>query len=339
MESAIGAREQLQRNQPTVLIIRVLEACNAGCFMCSFKWSKDQYRFPISEAAQLAKSAAEIGIRVVRLTGGEPLLHEQIDEIISLFCRQDLLTSIITNGALLQEKSQLLANAGLTQVIVSLDGHREGHDRCRNSPGLFDAAVAGLRMVKREASHVKTRVNTVVGPHNFRLLPTIYDLLCEIGVESWSIIPLKDPNGAWKYVDRNQVESEYIRFREYVGRRPLVRILGYSLQWLGRNGTEINRYLEDLKVMTPRGRCQVVQTVRYYIPKEGKYYPCNCVPHRMSAMTLAQQWGPDSLSAAGLGAAGEWLRINGPGSCSGCEPVNAALGEGAIDLDADPLGF
>jgi hypothetical protein len=56
-------------------------------------------------------------------------------------------------------------------------------------------------------------------------------------------------------------------------------------------------------------------------------------------MELAQEWGPEALTAAGLGKVGDWLHENGPKYCMGCEPINAAFGEGSINIDDDPLGF
>jgi len=91
--------------------------------------------------------------------------------------------------------------------------------------------------------------------------------------------------------------------------------------------------------MTPRVPCQVVQNVRYYVPSEGTYFVCNCVPHRIGSIELAQKWGPNALTAEGLGEIGDWLHKNGPKYCNGCEPINAALGEGIINIDDDPLGF
>ena len=102
-------KKDFERN-PKFLIIRILEACDAGCFMCSFRWSKDAYRYPVEQATELAKNAADAGIRLVRLTGGEPLLHEHIEDLISCFARQGLLTSIITNGRALSVKANGLAS-------------------------------------------------------------------------------------------------------------------------------------------------------------------------------------------------------------------------------------
>jgi cytosylglucuronate decarboxylase len=307
--------------------------------MCSFRWSNNEYRYSPSEANSLAKTARESGIRVVRFTGGEPLLHDGIADVISAFSTEGLLTSLITNGAFLENRCDELVQAGLTQVIISLDGYDEDHDRFRATPGLFKAALMGVQAIQAKAPQIRIRVNTVVGPHNFRELPKIYDFLCSMRIESWSLIPLKGDDGAWKYVEKSDVEAAHALFVAHVSANETVRILGDGLNWMGRNAREIDEFFTRGKVMTPRVPCQVVQHLRYYIPGEGKYFVCNCIPHRVGAMELAQEWCTEALTNKGLGKVGNWLHENGPNSCMGCEPINAAFGEGRIDIEDDPLGF
>src|SRR5262249_7387001 len=167
-----------ERRGPRVLIVRVLEACDAGCFMCGFAWSNDAHRFTASEALCIAESARGSSLRIVRLTGGEPFLHEELPEIVSAFAGPGLLTSVITNGGLLKARLHEVVEAGISQVIVSLDSpDAKSHDRYRRTPGLLDRAVEGLRELRRVAPHVRTRVNTVAGPHNVEQLEEMYDLL------------------------------------------------------------------------------------------------------------------------------------------------------------------
>jgi cytosylglucuronate decarboxylase len=327
-------------DSPRMLIIRILEACDAGCFMCPFRHSTDAYRFPLPEAVAVAESALAKGIRLVRFTGGEPLLHEDIVAMVDAFARRGLLMSIITNGSRLAAKCHDLVAAGLSQVIISLDGYEEAHDRFRDHVGLFAAAIAGLRMVKIVAPHVQTRVNTVVGAHNISELVRVYDLLCDLAVDTWSIIPLKRSDGAWGYRGREEAIELHEQLVERVSTRPNgPKILGHGLQWIGRNEQERAEFFEARKIMTPRTPCGVVKLLRYYTPREDRYFVCNCVPHRTESHELSQPWGPAALTADGLGDAGRWLHENGPQKCLGCEPINAALGEGVIDLDADPFGF
>ena len=325
---------------PRVLVIRVLEACDAGCFMCSFAWSTDEYRFSAPQARAIALQAKGTSLRLVRFTGGEPLLHDRLPEIITSFSAAGLLTSVITNGGLLAARFEELSRAGLSQVIVSLDSSRaESHDRYRQSPGLFARAVNGLKAVQRLAPHVRTRVNTVAGPHNIDELQEMFDLLADLGIEAWSIIPLKAEDAAKNYRDPEKAIATYHRFVNYVSGRSGPRFVGHSRQWMGRTEAEVNAYVVGGRPMTPAGKCGVVDLMRYYTPGDDLVFPCNCVPHRSDGIAFGEPWSNQSLKHGANSAAVNWLRENGPTRCLGCEPANAALGEGLNDFDLDPFSF
>lgn len=303
--------------------------------MCEFARSRDAYRFALADVASVA-TAGNRSFRLVRFTGGEPLLHTELPALIAAFAEEGLLTSVITNGGRLLERRHELVDAGCRQIVVSLDSPRAAsHDRFRQTPGLFHRAVDGIRALVEEAPEVRVRVNTVAGPHNVGQLPEMFELLASLGVDDWSIIPLKAADGAFGYPHPERALVEYERFQEFVTDRPGPRLLGYSAQWMGRTTYEVQRYLSGGRPMTPSGPCRVVDLVRYFTPRTNESFPCNCVPHRSGGVDLGQPWSSDLDG----GAPAAWLRDNGPSTCRGCEPINAALGEGVLDLDADPFAF
>ena len=334
-----AAPEGSEDRQPSILIVRILQACDANCFMCSFRLSTDDFRWSPKDAARTARSAVKAGISHVRLTGGEPLLHADILHIVHTLADAGLRVSIISNGGLLDGMIDALVGHGLGQMIVSLDAPDTTHDKFRGSPGLFEAAVRGLRRAAALDGRPHLRVNTVAGPHNFDRLVAIYDLLTELGVDDWSIIPLKLPDGPWLYRRTARVEEAFEVFRAQISDRDGPRLLGDSAAWLGRDSDERARYLKGACVMTPRGSCSVPAKVRYYVPAERRMYFCNCVPHRVGAARDEQDWDPDAPDAWSFTPTAAWLEANGPSTCRGCEPVNAAFGEGRTDLSRDPFGF
>ncbi|GEM_PF-1473648 len=327
--------------EPRILIVRVLEACNAGCFMCNFAFSKDSYRFSQDDAQRLAIVIGNSKIKVVRLTGGEPLILPDLPDILSILKKENVLTSIITNGFYLPDRVSTLAGGILNQVIVSIDGSNSTkHDRYRKLPGLYSKICEGLQLLQHTSPSTIIRVNTVVGKHNLKDLKEIYDNLLKLGVRQWSIIPLKRNDSAWGELSVDELVHEFENFKQHVKENPgKLKFLGYSLNWAGRDGDEIRRNWKEKRPMTPRKSCSLVDLVRYYTPKEGVVFPCNCVPHRTDGAELATDWSQESVLSSGLRQPRTWLKKFGPSHCLGCEPINAALGEGAIDLHANPLGF
>ncbi len=327
-------------NGPRIAIIRLLEACNAGCFMCDFAWSRTPVKLTLAEALALVRPLSSGSVRAVRFTGGEPLLVPWLPELVDACRRAGLLVSTLSNGWHLAERGPELASAGLSQVVVSLDGSRApSHDRFRRTPGLFDRLIEGIRWFRAHAPAVRLRVNTVAGPHNVEQLPGIWALLEAEGVEQWSIIPLKRADGAWRSATEDRLLASMADLEALAssGRGP--HLMGFSARWAGRDEAELGNLTRGDRSFTPRGECRLVDAVRYVVPDEDRSYPCNCVPHRTQGRVLGEGLDADTFTSNGLRTARDWLRVHGPEGCTGCEPVNAALGEGLIDLDEDPLGF
>jgi cyclic pyranopterin phosphate synthase len=106
--------------------------------------------------------AAGLGVRTVRLTGGEPLLRRELPELVRQLVAIEGLdeVSLTTNGLLLAEQAAGLRAAGLARLNVSLDSlTQQGFERLARRPGL-DRVLAGLEAAKR-AGFAEIRINAV----------------------------------------------------------------------------------------------------------------------------------------------------------------------------------
>ena len=285
------------------------------------------------------------GVEPEALTaGGEPLLHDGITHMLEAIKHEGLRTSVISNGWHLEKKADDLAAAGLDQIILSIDGATaKSHDKFRRLDGLFDRIVSGITAVRRCRPDIIVRVNTVVGRHNISTLCELWDTMCRLEIDQWSLIPLKRSDGAWGGIDLDIVEGAILDLKAAVqssnGTSPKPRILGYGLDMFGRDRAERERLWHEGRNMTPAGPCHLVDLVRYYDPTMGLVYPCNCVPHRDEEEIHAEPLNASSFGGNDLQTARSWLRAHGHARCNGCEPVNAALGDQAMDLNNDPFGF
>lgn len=325
---------------PQILMVRVLEACNAGCFMCIFARSNDDFRFSITDAEDLAAFLMDSSYIMVRFTGGEPLLMDKIDQIIKVIKASDVKTSLITNGWHLKDKANTLLASGLDQVIVSLDGClSETHDKYRKSKGLFNKAIAGIREIRKLSNLTAIRVNTVVGPHNYAELLDIHSLLIDLEVNHWSIIPIKGKGNVWKNCDIASFEEFKCLFQKKIEACSSPKLIGESANWFGRTTIEQRRLFQQGIPFTPKDKCDLVNIVRYYSPRDGMVYPCNCIPHRVGSIQLGQPIKNGSLLPDGLQEIRAWLADNGPSFCTGCEPANVSLGECKVKIEDDLFAF
>jgi len=326
---------------PRLLFIRATEACNASCFMCDFAGNKTPHLITVKDAHQLVRELAGSLIRHVRLTGGEPLLLDEVAQIVSIFKDAGLAVSIITNGLLLERRWSDLVMAGLDQIIVSLDSSRpEVHDKLRNTEGLFQTALAGIVRIQSETPSTLIRVNTVVTEHNLKSLPDMFALLQELGIKQWSLIPCKPLANQFSENFESTLSFVRQRLKNQIAQSNVPHLMGNSLDLFGHNIQDFRRLVKQGRMKTPKPRCEVVEWIRFLDPKSRRVFPCNCVPHRgKGADKFSEPWSRNSWSEHALGPSRNWLRHNGPSQCTGCEPLNVALGEGCIDLNKDVFGF
>jgi len=135
------------------LRISVTDRCNYKCVYCRSGTNGAQFaEMPIADYLRMARIFVGLGITKVRLTGGEPLLRRGIVEMVSElgYMRtvdgDPLDIAITTNGHLLAEMAQALADAGLRRVTVSMDAVNEDEfARITRVPNGYDRVLAGIR--------------------------------------------------------------------------------------------------------------------------------------------------------------------------------------------------
>lgn len=158
------------------LRISVTDRCNFRCPYCmprdffgaEFPFLPREEILSFEEIHRLALVFGSLGVRKIRLTGGEPLLRADLPILVGLLSRvPDVEITLTTNGSLLVHQAQSLAEAGLSRVTVSLDSLDEEAFRAMNDvdmpvtrvlAGIEAAEVAGLRPIKINAV-IKRGVN------------------------------------------------------------------------------------------------------------------------------------------------------------------------------------
>lgn len=318
------------------LFIRLLEACNADCFMCGYALSRDRYRFGVSEFDQILPAALRAGVGFVRFTGGEPLLHREIIELVTMGSSMGLSMSVITNGAILPQRIEHLAKAGLSQVIVSIDGaSAHTHNQYRNTAKLFERGIAGLEAAR--GLNVRTRVNTVVGPYNFEEMPALQTLLTGLCVEQWELSAIKLERPI-VYPDPSRVRAICDPIYEA---SPAEKLIPMGKRFYGDSSEEQRLYFEQGITPRPSGpQCLLVGDVIYLDPKARRAFGCSLLPHRDALESFAgverraaDAWDFDTPE---LNAHIAHFRAAGPKFCTGCSTVAARYSDEAAKVGEMP---
>src|SRR5664280_1562793 len=139
------------------LRISITDRCNYRCVYCRSGTDGPQFpEMPIADYLRMARVFVGLGITKIRLTGGEPLLRKGLVEMVRDLGRMRTLEgnqldiAITTNGHLLAEMAQPLADAGLSRVTVSMDAVDAGEfARITRVPNGYDRVLAGIRAAQR----------------------------------------------------------------------------------------------------------------------------------------------------------------------------------------------
>lgn len=138
------------------LRVSVTDKCNLRCVYCmpveGLPWLKREEILSYEEIAEIVRTMAGMGLRRVRITGGEPLVRRDLPELVEMISAvpeiEDL--SLSTNAVLLERHAEALRSAGIQRLNVSLDSLQADRvDAISRRPGSFGKIMAGLDAAER----------------------------------------------------------------------------------------------------------------------------------------------------------------------------------------------
>jgi cyclic pyranopterin phosphate synthase len=181
------------------LRVSITDRCNFRCVYCMPKevFGRDHAfldrheLLSFEEIARVAGVFAGLGVRTVRITGGEPLVRRDVERLVELLAAiPELELALTTNGALLAPKAEALARAGLSRVTVSLDS-------------VDDAAFRALNDVEFPVERVLEGIDAAAAAG----LPVKVNAVVKRGVNDAGIVPL---------AERFRGSGHVLRFIEYM---------------------------------------------------------------------------------------------------------------------------
>ena len=149
------------------LRLSVTDRCNLRCRYCmpedEYTWLPRGDILTFDELSRLVDVFALVGVRKVRITGGEPLLRRELPELLRLIAAKAAICDLAmtTNGVMLATRARALRDAGLDRVTVSLDTLRPERFKKLSQRSGHAQVLEGLRAVT-EAGFVGTKIDTVV---------------------------------------------------------------------------------------------------------------------------------------------------------------------------------
>ncbi len=168
--------------------LQVTYRCNFQCAICDF-WKTVPARedeLTLDEVRVIGRKLNELGSLIVSLAGGEPLIREDLFEIIRILNAANHFPILITNGWYVNESvAKDIHSAGLQEISVSVDYRTPSrHDAQRGCPGSWDRAVRALELLNRYRPSRRNRVHmiTVLMDDNLDEIEGLIRLARDLGV-------------------------------------------------------------------------------------------------------------------------------------------------------------
>ncbi len=177
-----------RKRYPLVLMLEPLFRCNlacAGCGKIDYPDSILNQRLSLEDCLQ---AVDECGAPVVSIPGGEPLLHKEIGEIVAGIVARKKFVYLCTNALLLEKRLPLFTPTPYLTFSVHLDGLRQEHDKAVCQEGVFDRAVAAMKVAIAKGFRVNVNC-TVFDGQDPAALAEFMDFARDLGAEGVTISP------------------------------------------------------------------------------------------------------------------------------------------------------
>src|SRR5580693_5852122 len=174
---------------PLIMELEPLFACNlkcAGCGKIQHPASVLKQRMPVEQAVAAVE---ECGAPMVSIAGGEPLMHPQIHVITSELLKRKKFVVLCTNAVLLPKHIDKFKPNRNFAWMVHLDGIGEKHDEAVSKEGVFEQAVAAIKLAKSKGFQVYTNTTVFNNDSPQDVIATLDYINDELGVDRLEIAP------------------------------------------------------------------------------------------------------------------------------------------------------
>jgi hopanoid biosynthesis associated radical SAM protein HpnH len=173
---------------PLVLMLEPLFRCNLACAGCG----KIDYPDPILNqrlsVKECLEAVDECGAPVISIAGGEPLLHREIDQVVQGIIARKKFVYLCTNALLMEKKIDLFKPNPYFVWSVHLDGDQAMHDKSVCQDGVYDRAVAAIKMARERGFRVNINCTLFEGTDPAQVA-RFFDNVMAMGVHGITVSP------------------------------------------------------------------------------------------------------------------------------------------------------
>ena len=195
---------------PKWIAWEITRRCNLHCVHCRSSSEMDvkgHPDFPTSEAFRVIDDIASYAAPVVVLSGGEPMVRQDVFEIARYGTDKGLRMCLATNGTLVDDAiCEKIKSSGIRIVSLSLDGSEEGvHDDFRSQKGAFNGTINAAKLFKKHG--IEFIINSSFTKRNQEEIPRVYRLAKDLGATAWYMFMIV-PTGRGEEIMNELISKE-----------------------------------------------------------------------------------------------------------------------------------
>ena len=183
-----GRKLRRDRHYPLVLMLEPLFQCNLACAGCGkIDYPKEilQKRVSLQDAL---RAVDECGAPMVSIPGGEPLIHKEMPQIVAGIVARRKFVYLCTNAILLAKHIDEYQPSKYLTFSIHLDGNKERHDESVCLEGVYDKAVAAIRLARSKGFRVTINC-TLFSGENPDEVAEFFDTAMKLGIEGITVSP------------------------------------------------------------------------------------------------------------------------------------------------------
>jgi radical SAM protein with 4Fe4S-binding SPASM domain len=204
------AASKSEKYVPLVVSWNLTRKCNLKCPHCYINATTQELKDELTteEAKKLIDQICEVSRPLLILSGGEPLLRQDVFELVRYGASKGLKMGLGSNGSFIDgTAAKRLKDAGIETVSISLDSHiPEQHDEFRGVRGSWEKAVNAIKAL--EENGVLVQVNTTLTQQNYHQIDDIMSLAENLGVENFHLFFLVPTGRGVKIADISPAKYE-----------------------------------------------------------------------------------------------------------------------------------
>lgn len=177
--------------------------CNLRCEMCDLplrhkSLEAQNTSFNLNDYYKIIDDFAAIGTSGMALSGGEPMLHKELYEIINYIRKKEMMVQMTTNGWFVTQESALkLIKTGINVISISLDGATANtHNKIRRNDQSFEKAIEAIKILdsvrKENNSSLKINISSTLGKNNHKEALELVQLAKDLGADYIGFMPVHE---------------------------------------------------------------------------------------------------------------------------------------------------